>query len=237
MYLVGAKKALPIVLGYIPIGFAYGVLAREVGLNLIETVMMSVLVYAGSAQFIGVELFGRGADPFSIITTTFLVNLRHLLMSASLSVNFKKFPGKILPIAAFGITDETYAVNSVEFKNYDRDEKFVLGLQFTSHGAWILGSAAGAYFHQLVPDTEALGFDFVLYAMFIFLLTIQLNNFRLIQIALISAFFALVFNVFFPDNNWYIMASTIIAATIGLIMENNHKNQTDGQNSKTNKDN
>ncbi len=223
MFWNGAKKAIPIVLGYIPIGFAYGVLAREVGLTVLETILMSVMVYAGSAQLIGVGLFGAGANPLGIIFTTFLVNLRHLLMSASLSLFFKKFPTKVLPLVAFGITDETYAVNSVEFSSYERDHRFVLGLQLTSHFAWIAGGALGGLFYQLVPDTKALGFDFVLYAMFIFLITIQLNNMKLLIIAILSAVFAVLFNLFFPENNWYIMASTIIAATIGVLWDEKDK--------------
>lgn len=216
---LGAKKALPIVLGYIPIGFAYGVLSREVGLTLLETVMMSVLVYAGSSQFIAVNLLGRGADPVSIIFTTFLVNLRHMLMSASLALYFKNYPRKILPALAFGITDETYAINAVELKAYDKDYNFVLGLHLTAYVAWLIGSALGGLFYRFIYDIEALGLDFVLYAMFIFLLMIQLRNKKLVLIGLVSAKLALLFNHLYPGNNWYIIVSTLIAASIGLIID------------------
>ena len=75
-WLRGASRALPITLGYVPIGFAYGVLAEKAGLSAFNTLTMSIFVYAGSAQLIAVGLFDTNAAPLSIILTTFIVNLR-----------------------------------------------------------------------------------------------------------------------------------------------------------------
>ena len=80
----GMTKALPIALGYIPIGFAYGVLAQQAGLSTINTLLMSVIVYAGSSQLIAVGLFAATVPGLTIILTTFVVNLRHMLFSAAL---------------------------------------------------------------------------------------------------------------------------------------------------------
>ena len=88
-FLNGVRQALPIVLGYIPVGFAYGVLAQKNGLGLFNAVAMSVIVFAGSAQLISAGLFGAAASPFTLIFTTFVVNLRHLLMSAALAPKLK----------------------------------------------------------------------------------------------------------------------------------------------------
>ncbi len=76
---------MPIALGYIPVGFAYGVLAQKAGLSAFNTVLMSIIGYAGSAQLIVVGLIAAGISPLSIIVTTVIVNLRHMLMSAALS--------------------------------------------------------------------------------------------------------------------------------------------------------
>jgi 4-azaleucine resistance transporter AzlC len=77
----GAKAALPIVLGYLPVGMAFGVLAQKAGLSAFEAGSMSLLVYAGASQFIAVEMISKGAIWFPIVLTTFFINLRHLLMS------------------------------------------------------------------------------------------------------------------------------------------------------------
>ncbi|MGE5653154.1 MAG: AzlC family ABC transporter permease, partial [Bacillota bacterium] len=85
----GARAALPIVLGYVPIGLAFGVLAVQQGLGVPGIFLMSLIVYAGSAQFIATGMLAAGASPTAIIATTFLVNLRHLLMSASMSAHLR----------------------------------------------------------------------------------------------------------------------------------------------------
>ncbi|NMC45588.1 MAG: AzlC family ABC transporter permease, partial [Chloroflexi bacterium] len=71
--LQGMEMALPVVLGYLTVGFAYGMLARNAGLSLLESGLMSLIVYAGSAQLISVGLFAAGVPPLSIILTTFIV--------------------------------------------------------------------------------------------------------------------------------------------------------------------
>jgi len=218
-FVSGSKKALPIVLGYLPIGFAYGVLAREVGLNLIEIGLMSLLIYAGSSQFIAVGMIGSGAALISIVITTFLVNLRHLLMSASLAPYFKQYSRKLLPLISFGITDETFAVNAVELKADQKPQEFVLGLHLTSHISWILGGLFGGAFHQLISDTDALGLDFVLYAMFIFLLLSQLDSWRFVGTGLVAGATALLITYFFPETNWHIIIAAVVAATSGVVFE------------------
>ena len=80
----GMAAVFPIVLGYTAIGFAFGILAQKVGMSPINTTLMSLIVYAGSSQLIAVGLFADGASGLSIIVTTFIVNLRHMLMSAAI---------------------------------------------------------------------------------------------------------------------------------------------------------
>ena len=87
--LSGMWQALPIVLGYVPVGFAYGVLALKAGLPAIPAALMSMIVFAGSAQFIAVGLLAVDAPALTVILTTFVVNLRHLLMSAAMAPDRK----------------------------------------------------------------------------------------------------------------------------------------------------
>jgi len=91
----GMAAAWPICLGYAPIGLAFGVLAQKAGLTPLEIGLMSVIVFAGSSQFIAVSMLAAGASVFSIVTTTFIVNLRHFLMSSALAVYLKNW---LLPV-------------------------------------------------------------------------------------------------------------------------------------------
>ncbi|MDH7479340.1 MAG: AzlC family ABC transporter permease, partial [Syntrophomonadaceae bacterium] len=108
----GIKSALPIVMGYLPIGFAFGVLAVQEGIGVLPTLSMSVLVFAGSAQLIAVGLIGAGASWVSIALTTFVVNLRHLLMSAALAPYLKSLARWEVGWFGYQLTDETFAVHS-----------------------------------------------------------------------------------------------------------------------------
>ncbi len=86
----GARAAWPICLGYFPIGLAFGVAAQKAGLTCAEIGFMSLLVFAGSSQFIAISLLASGAGFPAIVTTTFFVNLRHVLMSSALAVYLRR---------------------------------------------------------------------------------------------------------------------------------------------------
>lgn len=109
------RQTLPIILGYVPVGFAYGVLAQKSGLSGINTILMSLLVFAGSAQLIAVGLFAAKAAPLAIVATTFVVNLRHLLMSAALAPYLRGWSKSRLALFSYQLTDETFALHVGRF--------------------------------------------------------------------------------------------------------------------------
>jgi 4-azaleucine resistance transporter AzlC len=109
--LQGFTAALPIWIGYIAVGIPFGVLARQTGLSPLEIALMSIIVFAGSSQFIAVSMFAAGATSLPIIITTFVVNLRHLLMSSALALHVKTISKPLLSLFAYGVTDESFAVN------------------------------------------------------------------------------------------------------------------------------
>jgi len=167
----------PIILGYIPIGFAYGVLAKSQGLSGFNTLAMSVLVFAGSSQLIAVGLFGAGASAASIILTTFVVNLRHLLMSAALAPHLKGWTKPFLALFAFELTDESFAVHSARFPKggaADRGETFRINV--LAQAAWVCGTALGVLAGDVITDVRPIALDYALPAMFIALLVGQLKG-------------------------------------------------------------
>lgn len=215
----GSKKALPIVLGYLPLGFAYGALASLAGFNLSMIVAMSLIVFAGSAQFISVSMLAAGAGGASVIATVFLVNLRHLLMSASLSPELQKFPRKSLPLLAFWLTDENYAVACGEFRKGEKSHLFMLSLFGTAYAGWVAGGALGGLFGGFFTGTNAvLTMEYALYAMFIFLLVIQMTEKKLLLAACVSGALSLLFYLTIPGS-WYIMLATVCTATMGVLVE------------------
>lgn len=220
-YRAGTKAALPIVLGYLPIGFAYGVLARTAGLSVAEVGLMSLLVYAGSAQFIGVEMLAAGAAAPAIISTTFLVNLRHLLLSTALLPSFQKNSPAQNALLSYGITDETFAVNASLLRGRPIGPRFVAGLHVTSQASWVAASVLGALAGQMAADQEALGLDFALPAMFIGLLVPNLRGEgggRRVAAAVIAAAIAVCMGLA-GLSSWGIIVATVAAATVGVMLK------------------
>ncbi len=214
----GVKSALPIVMGYMPLGLAFGVLARATGLSVFETTAMSVLVYSGSGQFIAVSLLGAGASVLTIIATTFLVNSRYMLLSASLSPYLRNIPTGFLAFFSFEITDETFGVGLNHWQNNKANQAYMLGLHLTSHLAWITSSIIGASIGNFITDIERLGLNFALPSMFIALLIMQLKGKNSLFVALIAGLISLTVSIF-SQSSWNIILGTIAAASVGVIIE------------------
>jgi 4-azaleucine resistance transporter AzlC len=215
--LPGMTAAWPICLGYIPIGLAFGVLAQKAGLGLPEIAMMSIFVFAGSAQFIAVSMLATGASTVSIVLTTFMVNLRHLLMSSSLAVFLYGVNRVALSLYAYGVTDESFVVNYSRFNqgNWDLDKALVVN--HTANLTWIISTIVGGFGGQFIPE-HALGIDYALIAMFICLLVFQFKAKKYVVTAMIAGVSALVFSFIIPGNAYIILAS-IMAATLGTALK------------------
>ena len=212
----GAAAAWPICLGYVPIGLAFGVLAQKTGLHPAEIGMMSLLVFAGSSQFIAVSMLDAGASAAAIVATTFMVNLRHLLMSSSLAVFLVGRGRAILSLFAYGITDESYAVNLGRFRAGNWGLHDALVLNHTANAAWLLSTVVGGYGGKFIPP-GAFGIDFALTAMFICLLVFQLQDVRSVATAVAAGILAVLFSILLPGNLYIILAS-VVAASVGLIL-------------------
>jgi len=212
----GLTAGWPICLGYIPIGLALGVLAQKAGLRPLDVGLMSLLVFAGSAQFIGISMLSTGAGPLAVILTTFVVNLRHLLMSASLSIHLKRLPKGILALYAYGVTDESFAVNLTRFRQGGWDWRQALTVNTVSNLTWIASTIAGCYAGELIP-AGALGIDYALTAMFICLLIFQLRSRIHVVAAVISGVLAVILSLQMAGNLYVVIAS-VAAATICLFL-------------------
>jgi len=206
-------------LGYLPIGFAFGVLASSAGISPGEATAMSVLVFAGSAQLVAVQLLGSAAGAATLVITVLLITLRHLLMSASLAPFLSRLKSWQQALFCFQLTDETFAVHSTVFRSRGVPSTVSLfAVNVSAHLAWIASSFLGAWVgHGLTLDTAVLGLDYALPAMFIALLVLQLQDLRRGLIALLAAGFSLFF--FLAGlGHWHIILATVAASTAGLFL-------------------
>ena len=206
--------AFPVMMGYLPIGFAYGVLAVNAGLNIFQTILMSVIVYAGSSQLIAASLFAQMVQPFSIIATTFIVNLRHLLMSAALAPHMRGWHNSEVAAFSFELTDETFGIHSLRFERGDNKPLPSIGINIFCQFAWVVGSLLGAVTGNLIEDVRPFALDYALPAMFIALLVLQISNRRHLLIALLGGFLSLGIWLM-GATQWNVIFATIIAAAVG----------------------
>lgn len=212
----GMAAAWPICLGYVAIGLAFGVIARQIGLSPLEIGLMSLLVYAGSAQFIAVSMLGAGAGFLPVVMTTFSVNLRHLLMSSALSIHLKQIAPRWIALFAYGVTDESFAVNMARFRLGAWGWRQALAVNHVTNLVWIISTVAGGIGGQFIP-AGAFGIDYALIAMFISLLVFQLRGRIHILVAAISGLLAVAIAVVLPGN-YYILAASLISASAGLAL-------------------
>lgn len=212
------KQALPIVLGFLPVGFAYGVLARKAGISIDNTVLMSLIVFAGSAQFIAVGLLASGASALSVIITTFIVNLRHLLMSAALSPYLKKWSKLEIALLGFQLTDETFAVHSTRFSSGDMHKGETFLINSIAQAAWVGGTVLGIFSSTLINDVKPMGLDYALPAMFIALLIFQLKDKSHVIVGLITGLLSTALALS-GVGQWNIIIATLIGTTLGAAIK------------------
>ncbi len=169
-------QTLPIAMGYVPVGMAYGVLAGKAGLGALNVLAMSLLVYAGSAQLVAVGLFAAGASGLAVAATTLAVNLRHLLFSAAMAPLLSGWRKRELAFFAFELTDESFALHAARFGRGDRDRRVTLAINVLAQASWVAGTALGVALGDIVGDGRALALDFALPGMFLALLAGQLKG-------------------------------------------------------------
>ena len=214
----GFADALPIIIGYIPMGAAYAILARQTGMGFFPTVLMSLIVFAGASQFIAVGLLSGGATALEVVATTLFVNLRHILMSASLSPHYRGAPRGLIPFVAWGVTDETFAISIGRYISGEADHRYGLSLHYTAYASWVSGTVLGALAGALIPPALQNSLEFSLSAMFVGLVVLQLTDRIQFAVAAASAVMCGVFSTFM-GGTWNIITAAILGATLGLVME------------------
>lgn len=193
--LYGARDTVPMLVGAVPFGVIFGTLATAAGLSLSATLAMSALVFAGSAQFIAASLVASGAALPVILFTTLIVNLRHLLYSASLLPYVKHLPQRWRMVLAFWLTDESFAVVQREYRAdtpLDHKHWYFLGSCLAMYGNWFLCTLAGVTLGHSLPGLAHWGLDFAMVATFIGIVVPLLRTAPMILAALTGAGVALL---------------------------------------------
>lgn len=168
-------------------GIPFGILALEAGLDPAQAMGMSVIVFAGSAQFASLELFRAGAGPVVVIATTLLINLRHLLMAASLRPPFGDRPLPQRLGLAYLLVDESFAMASGWYRRGGRGLAYYVTFGASMWALWNLGTIVGVLAGPAVPDPRVVGLDFAITATFVAIVVLGIRTRRDVVIALVAA--------------------------------------------------
>ena len=217
----------PIVIGYAPVAATFGLICKTSGFSLFETFSFSFFIFAGASQFMGVNLIMLGVSFPSIVLTTFLVNLRHFLMSSAISKRLDKNCERLIPIIAYGITDETFSISSLT-KGKIKAE-YILSLEFITHLAWHGFSVLGYIFGEILPKDLSSSMGIAIYALFIAMIIPQMKNSKYVTIIVIlsGVINSIAKMITFIPKGWSIIIAIVMSAFIGsfLLEKEEEKNE------------
>lgn len=214
-------KTFPLALGCIPFGLAYGILAVQAGLTVAETMLMSLVVFAGASQLMAVVMLQSGAGVPLVIASTFLVNLRHLMMGLSISPYLTEATPWWQRILAFSMTDESYLTSVTHYRQQEQSQGnpwFMLGSGASIYVAWGVASLVGALAGHAIHDPLHWGLDFAMPATFLTMLLPQVVSRRLVIVVISAAAVATLSYVFIPGK-WYMILAVVAGTVIGVVLE------------------
>ena len=191
----GARDTLPLLIGAVPFGIIFGALAISSGLSPLASLGMSLFVFAGSAQFVAVGLITQGTGVALIVLTTFVVNLRHALYSASLAPYVRQLSQRWLLPLAFWLTDETYAVVINRYRKKDTapfKHWYFFGSALAMYINWQLCTVLGIIAGQQLQGMAEWGLEFAMVVSFIGIVVPMLVSRPMLVCALVAGITACV---------------------------------------------
>lgn len=214
----GIKAGVPIVTGYVPVAIAFGVLARSMDISMLHAQLFSLLVFAGASQFMAINLIVLGVGVGQIVLTTLLMNFRHFLMSASLSQRLGTQPKSVIPLLAFGVTDEVFSVAMTRREPLSRH--FIWMLQLMAYLSWNIGTFMGYWLGDILPPMVQASLGIALFALFVAILLPEMRRSRqVLVLALTAGIFHTILsglNVF--PVGWNLVVVIMIVSWIGTFL-------------------
>jgi 4-azaleucine resistance transporter AzlC len=219
----GVKLGFPIFLGYVPVGLAFGILARTLGFSVLAATVCSATAIAGAGQFIALSVLSSGGTVFAVLAATTVVNLRYVLFGSTMSPYLRGVPAHTQAALAFSLTDETFAINIADHRAGLSTPSSMLGVGAVAWTGWVLGTIIGAAGAGLIGDPSRFGVGFAMPAMFTALFIALAENRRHVVIGITAAGIALALPLLSLvgitlSSSWFIVIASMAAATIGSVI-------------------
>ena len=208
---------VPVLMGYLSIGIAFGLMLERIGYNFIWAFFMSLTIYAGSGQYLGVSLLETAATLGTVALMTFLINFRHLVYGLSMLEKFRGMGIRKLYMI-FSLTDETYALlASAQAPVGVNPKDFYFAIALLDHAYWILGSVIGAVAGALLP-IDITGIDFAMTALFVVIAVDQWKaykkHFPAVLGGAVTVLFLIVLGYFFGQQQMLLISLGVIVLVL-----------------------
>ena len=207
----GLVASLPLVPSVFIYATVFGGLAVQAGLRPLEVWAMSLFVFAGSAQFVAVPMIAAGASPLAVIVTTYIVNMRHYLMAATLAPSFRGIARGWIALVAHFVNDESFAIAAA--RRSPPDPGVFVGSAMAIAGAFFVGVPIGTELGGLAKEPEKWGLDFAFPAVFVALVAVQLRRSGDWLVAIAAAAVAVVIASVLPGN-WHIVVAGVAVSAV-----------------------
>lgn len=226
-------RAWPVALGVASYGVVFGILAGQAGLSGAQSLLMSAAVFAGASQFVALELWGMPLPVFTIVVTTLVVNLRHVLMGAALAPRLEGLPRGGRWLAVFFVADENWALTMAALAERPRAGAefaagYLVGGGLLFYAAWLASTVLGQSCGGLMRDPAAWGLDFAFTAAFIALLVLFWRGKGDLLPWLVAAGVALLAARFIPGK-WYILLGGLAGSLAGALLPGDGGGENDSQ--------
>ena len=223
LFLLGAHHSIPICLGYLSVGTAYAVMAKQAGYSDFETIFMSMICYSGSGQFFAVTSAKDSASLVAICIGLIILNFRYFIMSTCVFARFDKLSNVRRAFFSHFITDEPFAIFTTAKKELISSSYFT-GLFLVSWCAWVSGAVIGAFATNYLPVNLIQAMNIALYALFIAIVVpAAKSNNKLLVIVICAAILNIALSQVM-DSCWAILSTIIICSLIGAFFSDNKPN-------------
>lgn len=228
-FAAGAFAIAPVLAAALPIALLFGTLSVGKGLSIAETALMSMTVFAGALQFVAIDQWGSPVPVGVLAFTALVVNIRHVLMGASLGRSLDGFSASQRYAGMFLLTDEGWAFAEQRARRGRLTPAFYFGSGLALWCTWNAGTLAGALLGAGLGDPVAFGFDFAFTAVFISILTGFWSNWRTGAVLLASGAVSALVKLAVPGA-WYIMAGAAAGIVLAAVLhaKDDTPNETDG---------
>jgi 4-azaleucine resistance transporter AzlC len=215
----GLRDTVPLLIGALPFGLIFGALAVTSGLSPAATIAFSSVVFAGSSQFIAANLIAGGASVVLIVFTTFIVNVRHALYSATLGPHLKHLPQRWLLPLGFWLTDETFAITVTHYENSPSPHKhwYQLASSVAMYLNWNFWTILGLFAGSRISNPAEWGLQYAMVVTFIGLVVPTIKNRPLLMSVIVAGVTA--FLTYSLPHNLYLIASAATGITAGYLTE------------------